>query len=121
VEKNTLKRIKTLLGYQTMSVELSDDIIEEIYNTATDDFMLYSEISKRKKKSLEKIKSVWVQNYTLALSKELIGMIRCKFNEVFIPGQEPLKLNWESILENSRNEINFLRKICINNSNEIFI
>lgn len=45
----------------------------------------------------------WTRQYTLALSKELLGLVRSKFGSVPIPGGE-LQLNGSDLVSNGRDE-----------------
>ncbi len=50
----------------------------------------------------------WIRQYTLAISKELLGNIRSKFASVPIPGNE-LTLNGDSLISQGREDIDRLR------------
>jgi len=45
----------------------------------------------------------WTRQYTLALSKELLGLVRSKFGSIPIPGSE-LQLNGSDLVNNGRDE-----------------
>ena len=50
----------------------------------------------------------WVRQYTLSLSKELLGMVRSKFSTVPIPGGE-LSLNGNDLITSARSELETLQ------------
>jgi len=50
----------------------------------------------------------WIRQYTLAISKELLGNIRSKFSSVPIPGNE-LTLNGDSLITQGREDMKDLR------------
>jgi hypothetical protein len=58
----------------------SDDTVVSDYSNANYDFMKYSNINDVGKQ--------WIRKYTLALSKELLGIIRSKYGNIPIPNAE---------------------------------
>ena len=58
----------------------SDDTIVSDYSNAQYDFMVYSNINDVGKQ--------WIRKYTLALAKELLGIIRSKYGNIPIPNAE---------------------------------
>ncbi len=58
----------------------SDDTVVSDYSNAKYDFMVYSNINDVGKQ--------WIRKYTLALSKELLGIIRSKYGTIPIPNSE---------------------------------
>ena len=58
----------------------SDDTIVSDYSNVNYDFMVYSNINDVGKQ--------WIRKYTLALSKELLGIIRSKYGNIPIPNAE---------------------------------
>ena len=58
----------------------SDDTIVSDYSNVNYDFMTYSNINDVGKQ--------WIRKYTLALAKELLGIIRSKYGNIPIPGAE---------------------------------
>jgi hypothetical protein len=57
----------------------SNDVVSD-YSNAQYDFMVYSHINDVGKQ--------WIRKYTLALSKELLGIIRSKYGNIPIPNAE---------------------------------
>jgi C4-type Zn-finger protein len=58
----------------------NDDTIVSDYSNVNYDFMKYSNINDVGKQ--------WIRKYTLALSKELLGIIRSKYGNIPIPNAE---------------------------------
>ena len=58
----------------------SDDTVVSDYSNAQYDFMVYSNINDVGKQ--------WIRKYTLALAKELLGIIRSKYGTIPIPNSE---------------------------------
>ena len=58
----------------------SDDSVVSDYSNAQYDYMVYSNINDVGKQ--------WIRKYTLALSKELLGIIRSKYGTIPIPNSE---------------------------------
>tara|TARA_Y100001938_G_scaffold1758_1_gene2156 strand:- start:3389 stop:4549 length:1161 start_codon:yes stop_codon:yes gene_type:complete len=58
----------------------SDDTVVSDYSNVNYDFMTYSNINDVGKQ--------WIRKYTLALSKELLGIIRSKYGNIPIPNSE---------------------------------
>ena len=58
----------------------SDDTVVSDYSNVNYDFMTYSNINDVGKQ--------WIRKYTLALSKELLGIIRSKYGNIPIPNAE---------------------------------
>jgi len=74
-----------------------DDTIYGVSNMSNIPFgvLSYSKINSMAKQ--------WIRQYTLALSKELLGMIRSKFSSVPIPGGD-LQLNGADLVTNGKAE-----------------
>lgn len=58
--------------------------------------------------SINSIGRQWIRQYALALCKELLGLIRSKFETVPIPGSE-LRLNGSNLIEQGRADMESLR------------
>ena len=58
----------------------SDDTVVSDYSNVNYDFMVYSNINDVGKQ--------WIRKYTLALSKELLGIVRSKYGNIPIPNAE---------------------------------
>ena len=58
----------------------SDDTVVSDYSNVNYDFMVYSNINDGGKQ--------WIRKYTLALSKELLGIVRSKYGNIPIPNAE---------------------------------
>lgn len=54
-------------------------------------------------KSLNSIGRTWVKNYTLALCKEVLGLVRSKFSSVPIPGSD-VQMNGSDLITQGRDE-----------------
>jgi len=114
MDEKFLKRTKYTFGAPIITVELTDEMITELFETAVEDFDMYSKISRRGTKSLREIKDTWIKKYTIALCKETIGMIREKIDGATNIPSGNLKLEYESLLAESRKEKSFLISICLN-------
>ena len=57
----------------------SNDVVSD-YSNAQYDFMVYSNINDVGKQ--------WIRKYTLALAKELLGIVRSKYGTIPIPNSE---------------------------------
>ena len=57
----------------------SDDVVSD-YSNVKYDFMVYKQINDVGKQ--------WIRKYTLALSKELLGIVRSKYGTIPIPNAE---------------------------------
>lgn len=62
-----------------------------------------------KYKTLNSMGKTWVYNYTLALAKELLGLVRSKFSQVPIPGNS-LQLNGTDLVSQGREDQNNMRE-----------
>jgi hypothetical protein len=80
-----------------LSPSFRDDTIYGVSNMSNIPFgdLSYSKINSMAKQ--------WIRQYTLSLSKELLGMIRSKFSSVPIPGGD-LQLNGADLVTNGKAE-----------------
>jgi len=62
-----------------------------------------------KYKTLNSMGKTWVYNYTLALAKELLGLVRSKFSQVPIPGNS-LQLNGTDLINQGREDQSNMRE-----------
>ena len=81
---------------------MTDNTIDGVSNLSNVPFgnLIYSRINS--------IGRQWTRQYTLALCKELLGLIRSKFGSVPIPGAE-LQLNGADLISQGREEQTNLR------------
>lgn len=98
------KRILIKLGEPSIQVELEEEAMKNLFIDSYKDWNMYSNLSKLEEKKLYAIKDEWIENYFQALCKESLGRIRGKYMGVVnLPGAE-LKLEYESLLNESRQE-----------------
>ena len=78
-----------------LSPAYQDDTIEGVSNLSNIPFgnLIYSRINS--------IGKQWIRQYTMALSRELLGLVRSKFSSVPIPGSD-LTLNGTSLITDGR-------------------
>ena len=111
--KEFIKKVRLFLGHPIISVELTDEQIEESYKDAKNSFVLFYEYSIDK--SLKnKFKLIWIERYALENCKEILGTIRGKFKNGIDVGSEKIYLESYSLLktsqENKKMLINLIRE-----------
>ncbi len=116
------KRVLSKLGEPTMSVELDDEQMQNLYVISIVNWDLYSQISNLNKDKLINIKGVWLENYFQAICKEALGRVRGKYaNSLPIPGAENVFLNYESLLRESDQEKEALIGLLVPVTNKIIL
>ena len=99
VDSGSSKNLYVRVGYNPdpLNPSMADSTIEGVSNLSNVPFgnLIYSRINS--------IGRQWTRQYTLALSKELLGLIRSKFGSVPIPGAE-LQLNGADLIAQGREE-----------------
>jgi hypothetical protein len=113
MENTLLNKIKRILGYGIIQLELNDEIIQELYTEAEEDFIFYSQISNKGEDKLKLMKAVWVKRYTIALCKELMSEIRGKYRGCKIPGTE-IYLDADQLNITAREDKSVLREMLTN-------
>lgn len=120
MDKETIiRKIKLLLGAPSIAVELKYEQFEEAYETALEDYDLFSN-SAPEKNFTSKLKEIWIKKYTLAVCKEMLGRVREKIAMVNAPGCSTT-LDYKELLKESKEEKKFLFRVRLNNSPEGFI
>ena len=101
-ESRTKLYLRVQFQANPMSSSIPDDTIYGVSNMSNVPFgnLSYSKINS--------IARQWIRQYTLAISKELLGMIRSKFSTVPIPGNE-LTLNGTDLVAQGREDQTSLR------------
>jgi hypothetical protein len=95
LKNETKKTILSLLGEPIMQVEVTEDMMEDIYADAVKKFDFYATLSH---KTLNQVKEQWVENFFQASVKETLAHIRGKFSgQLPIPGTE-LTLSFKELL-----------------------
>ena len=82
-KEEIIKRTRIMLG---VVAELNDESLNEAYNTAVEDFGLFSKLSSNSEERLNQMKDIWIKKYTLAVAKEILGRIREQYEN--IPGYQ---------------------------------
>lgn len=109
-------------GGNTVDVELNDEQINSCYDNATNEWELYSVLSQKEEVILQKIKSNWIEQYFQALCKETLGRIRGKYVDGFpVPGIENVKLDYESLLRESKSEKEELINLLLPSNDKIIL
>lgn len=95
--------IRIMFGYPLRQVELVDDQISVAHSNATSTFELYSTLNE--KKEFEAVKNIWIEKYTLAICKEILGRVRGKFDGKIGSSEEsPLFMDYKSLLTEAEKE-----------------
>lgn len=116
------KRMLSRLGAGTVAIELDEQQIQHCFENANNEWSLYSALSQKEDVLLEKIKHNWVELYFQALCKETLGRIRGKFQDgVPMPGIEKIKLDYESLLKESKSEKDELINLLLPIDNKIIL
>lgn len=106
----TMERARRKLGAPIIDVELTDEQMTSLLKDAQDTFFLYATISDMSITKREQIEDVWIKKYFYALCKETLGRIRGKYVDGMpIPGGVNIKLDFESLLQESIREKCFLK------------
>ena len=104
IDSGTTKEMYIRVGYNPdpLNPAFTDNTIDGVSNLSNVPFgnLTYTRINS--------IGRQWTRQYTLALSKELLGLIRSKFGSVPIPGAE-LSLNGADLVSQGREEQTELR------------
>ncbi len=104
INSGTTKELYIRVGYNPdpLSPAMTDNTIEGVSNLSNVPYgnLVFSRINS--------IGRQWTRQYTLALCKELLGLIRSKFGSVPIPGAE-LSLNGADLVSQGREEQTNLR------------
>lgn len=106
----TIERAKIKLGAPIIDIELTDEQMTYLLKDAHETFYLYAMLSDISKSKQDSIEDAWTKKYFYALCKETLGRIRGKFvNGITISGLENIKLDSESLLQESIREKNLLK------------
>ena len=96
------KRALALLGAPVVEVEVTEDMMKDLYVDAVNKFEFYQEISD-KKDYFTQCKNKWIENYFQSNLKESTAHVRGKFTTISIPGKD-LSLNFKELLYEVREE-----------------
>lgn len=96
---NTNSKLFVQVAYasNTLDPGLQDDSMHGVSNMSNAPF------GNLKYQRINSIGKQWIRQYTLALSKELLGLIRSKFSTVPIPGSD-LTLNGDALVSQGRED-----------------
>lgn len=94
--------IRIMLGHPIRQVELIDDQILVAHSNALSTFELYSLLND--KTDFEEVKNIWVEKYTLANCKEILGRVRGKFEGKLGPDESPKYMDYKSLLNEAEKE-----------------
>lgn len=119
--KSIADRIRSRLGEPSISVELLDYQMKDLFYIAVKTWNLYSTLSKIEKDKLENIEYEWVEKYFQAICKESLGRIRNKYNEESNIHINDIKLEYQSLLIESKNEQTELIGLLMPTTNKIIL
>ena len=111
MDKKTLKRVRIALGAPVIGIELTEEIIKEMYKESKEEFRIYSKTSNFKNNNIKKLKKAWIFKYTIALCKETMGMIRGKFGGSMDAVGEKINMDYSFLLNQAREEKISLKNI----------
>ncbi len=110
-----IKRTESQLGAPSSDVELKEEQMYDLINSAEEAYDLLALSNKCHREN--DFRYFWVSQYFVALCKETLGRVRGKFNGPLpIPGAE-IKLNYKELLAESHREKQFLRYLMLNDKN----
>ena len=124
--QKTIERAKIILGAPICNIELTDEQMAYLIDDAYDAFNLFSEIADLPTNKYHRIQKYWISKYFYALCKETLARIRGKFEgKLAVPGTD-LKLDYESLQNESEKEKRLLRHLIlqekdVNKFNEIIL
>jgi hypothetical protein len=101
------KNIRGFLGGPLREIELEDSQIDIAYEDAKATFEMYRVLNQNAK-HFDDIKDTWIDKYTLANCKEILGRVRGKFNGNVGSPEIQLTLEYQSLLNESSIEKNTL-------------
>jgi len=106
----TIERARRKLGAPIIDIELTNEQMTSLLKDAGETFYLYAELCDMPISKQDRIEDAWIKRYFYALCKETLGRIRGKFVDgIPIPGSENIKLDSESLLQESIREKNLLK------------
>ena len=106
----TIERAKRKLGAPIIDIELTDEQMTSLLKDAQETFYLYTNMVDMPISKQDKIEDVWIKKYFYALCKETLGRVRGKYIDGMpIPGAENIKLDFETLLQESVREKCFLK------------
>ena len=98
------EKVLVKLGAPSMSVEITDEQFEPLFDSARVNWMLYSKISLLEDAKKNSIQNQWIESYFQAICKETLGRIRGKYtSNLPIPGAD-VSLEYKSLLEEAEKE-----------------
>jgi len=111
----SFQRIKSQLGAPSIDIELTNEQMADLLESAHNAFYLLYELDKVERTKY--FKDFWVEQYFFALCKEALGRVRGKFDgKLPVPGTE-LKLNHKELLVEADKEKQFLRYLMLKDKN----
>ena len=102
INSELFTNIRTMLGQPIRQVELVDEQMSVALSNALSTFELYSELND--KTDFEKVKNVWVEKYTLANCKEILGRVRGKFEGKIGIEESPKYMDYKTLLTEAEKE-----------------
>jgi hypothetical protein len=101
----TQQKLFVRVAYATNPLKATADDDDSVYGASN---MSNVPFGNLKYQRINSIGRQWIRQYTLALAKELLGLIRSKFNNVPIPGGD-LTMNGDNLVSQGREDKQNLR------------
>lgn len=115
------EKVLVKLGAPSMSVEITDEQFEPLFDSARVNWMLYSKISLLEDVKKNSIQNQWIESYFQAICKETLGRIRGKYtSNLPIPGAD-VSLEYKSLLEEAEKEKKDLISLLITPPQDIIV
>ena len=104
-----IEKVKAILGYSNMKLELNNKVLENLMQISNDKFHFYKTFNKE---LADKIDYYWITSFFQALCKESIGNVRSVYSEVLpLPGIQKNSIDFKHLIEEGVKEKNSLIKM----------
>lgn len=105
---DTFENVISFFGHPLIKVELTEEQYHNAKVDAITSFKMQKALCTYDTAILNEIQDGWVDKYTRANCKEILGRIRGKFSGVVGPSGEDKTMDYKSLLLESRDEKNKL-------------
>ncbi len=112
LRNSTFRVAKCRMGVPVVVVELTDNMLVDLFKSATDEWdLILLSTNSNAIKNIATLKKLWIEKFFNALCLETLSRIRGKFlGKLPIPDSD-LQLNSENLRIDSQKEIKHLRSV----------
>lgn len=99
-----IERTKQKLGYPIIQIEITDSQIAASLQESINTFNMLTSLSCMDDSMKSKIEKGWITKYLFALSKETLGLIRGRFNEVLPDLSVNANIDYKHLISDGRED-----------------